>query len=978
MSMRPTRSPQMAVWCLLLGLVSSPVLAQGPTSGSINGSVVDNTGAVLPGVTVTCESPALLGVQMGVTNATGDYRFPSIPPGTYTVTYSLPGFATVVRDGVIIQIGFTATINVKMTIAALEETITVSGESPIVDVQNTGVKNAFNAEMLKNIPNARDIWSLMAEAPGMTVSRFDVGGSTAGTQTGYTSYGAGGQNRVQIDGANTTEGTSAAGFYFDYGAFDEVSFGISSAADASMPTPGVLVNTVLKSGGNQFHGDVYFDYENEGLQGDNASQDERLVKYGLGQGTRTTKYLDPNGNLGGPIKRDKLWFFTSWRWQEIRVTTAGWPFEAPGTGPDFLTRLRNATYKLTYQLSPNNKVTHFLQYGHKLQPYRNAGASVSLDGVYNQDSGSWAGKVEHSWIASPTLYFDFRAGSFGYNWPNNPYTPDLTLGTGSELAYRRTDQLTGNTAGGYPGYRYDRRRWQGEVVGGLYRDDWLGSDHSFKFGWLSEREAISNEQMPSRDNLSLTFRSSSGVDFTTPYRVTLTNNPTRSIDALWHHGAFLQDQFNLGEKVTVNAGVRWDHYAAFQPEQPVREAPFRDFFYAGVPLQTSAGPYSLERASFADTWVVPASGSIIKYSNLIAPRFGLSWDLRGDGKTVLKVSAGRFYENPGTATDDVNPIQETSATFDWIDRNGDRLFTMDELGRFRSLSGGVNSSLSPDLKDPWTDEASVFFERQVATDMGVRVGFVYKKQNNGLELIDVGRPASLWSVPFTVNDPGPDGLTGTPDDGPGFTAYNLSTVTVSRSELQSRDDEDETYKNIDITFNKRMSHRWSLLASFLYTWRQELWFGSPQNPNEAMNNVADSTMWTAKVFGTWEAPYGFLVSPVLRHQAGDALPRRLSVGTNGGTITMVVEPQGSYREDNVTLFDLRTEKEFRLGGGRRLGLFFDMYNINNTNAAQTMDSIVGRRTVVQPDGSSLNLPRFLRPTVIIAPRIIKFGLKFAF
>jgi len=976
----PGRSAARLAIALAVCVTGAVSASAQPTTGSINGTILDNTGGVLPGVTITVESPALLGAQTTVTDASGDYRFPSLPPGSYRLTYALPGFATIVREGVIIQIGFTATVNVKMMIATLEETVTVSGESPVVDVQNTAVKNAFNAEMMKNIPNARDIWSLIAEAPGMTVSRFDVGGSTAGTQTGYTSYGSSGQNRVQIDGANTTEGTSAAGFYFDYGAFDEVSFGISSAADASMPTPGVLVNTVLKSGGNEFHGDVYFDYENESLQGDNTTNDAELVKQGLGQGTKIVKYYDPNGNLGGPIKRDKLWFFTSWRWQEVQTTTAGWPFDDPNNpGPDFLTRLRNATYKLTYQLTPNNKITHFLQYGHKLQPYRNAQAAYSLDAVYRQDSGSWAGKVEYNWIARPTLYFDMRAATFAYNWPNNPYTPDLQVGTPSTIAPRRTDIGTGNTAGGYPGYRYDRRRYQGEMVGSAYRDAWLGSDHSIKFGWLSEIEWISDEEMTTRDNVILQFNSASGADFTTPYRVQLRNSPTRSIDKLWHHGLFLQDQFNIGKKVTVNAGVRWDYYNAFQPEQPVREAPFRDFFYGGVPLQTSAGPFSLPAASFAGTWVVPAKDSIIKYAGVIAPRFGLSWDLRGDGRTVVKFNAGRFYANPGVGNSgDVNPIVLTTATFDWTDLNGDRLFQMNELGRYRSLSGGSNNTVSSDLKDPWTDEVSAFVERQVITDMGVRVGFVYKKLNNQLDLMDLGRPYDLWSVPVSRTDPGPDGLTGTADDGPGFTSYNLAdTSTVSRFEWQSREDYDHWYKNIDLTVTKRMSHRWSLVSSFLYTWSHRTWFGSPRNGNEALNNVADSSIWTFKLFGTYEAPFDIRISPVLRHQAGDPLTRRLSVSTNGGTYTMVVEPEGSYREDNVTIFDIRTEKQFRLGS-RRLGLFFDLYNINNSNAAQTLDSIVGRRNVLQPDGTSLNLQRFLRPTVIISPRIAKFGLKFSF
>lgn len=980
MRTRGRRFAHVSTVLAVLALTSSWAFAQ--TTGSINGTVADNTGAVLPGVTVTAESPAMLGVQTAVTDASGDYRFPSLPPGTYKLKYELPGFATIVREGVIIQIGFTATVSVKMNVATVEETVTVTGESPVVDVQNTAVKNAFNAEMLKNIPNARDIWSLIAEAPGMTVSRFDVGGSTAGTQTGYTAYGStGGQGRVQLDGTNTTEGTSAAGFYMDYGAFDEVSFGISSAADASMPVPGVFVNTVIKSGGNQFHGDVYIDYEAEALQGDNVSDDPELIKQGVGQGTRMVKYYDPNGNLGGPIKQDKFWFFTSWRWQEIQQTTTGWPWNGDkAAAPDFLTRLRNATYKLTYQINPNNKITHYLQYGHKLQPYRNASATETLDSVYYQDSGSWSGKVEYSWIATPKLYFDFRAASFGYNWPNYPYNLDGTVGRRETADFRRTDTITGNNAGGYTGYRYDRARWQYEVAGSKYQDDWLGADHALKFGWLSENEAIDDEEMGWPSSWQLQFRSTGGVDFTTPYRVVLQNNPTRYTDAMWHHGAFIQDQFNIGRNVTINAGVRWDYYNAYEPEQPVRGAPFNGFFYMGQPLQTSTGPFSIPAASWGASGVVPAKDSIIKWAGLIAPRFGLSWDLRGDGKTVVKFNAGRFYDNPGVSySDDVNPIQYTTATFGWVDRNNDKLFTMDELGPFVSLSGGARNTVSPDLKAPVTSEISAFVERQIITDMGVRVGFVYKKINNRLALMDLGRPYSAWNVPFTVADPGPDGLMGTADDAAPFTAYNLGNPSaVSRFEWQSLDDYDQSYKNIDVTLTKRMSNRWSLVSSFLYTWSHQPFSTPAITPNDDYNNYADSTIYTAKVFGTWDGPYGLVISPVLRFQAGDPLTRRVSVSTNGGTFNMKAEPEGTYREDNVTLLDVRVEKQFRFGGAKRIGLFFDLYNINNSNAAQTMDSIVGRRSVLQPDGTTLNLPRFLRPNPIIAPRVAKFGFKFSF
>jgi hypothetical protein len=973
--MRPI-SPIILLCLCLVALGATPAQAQGPVSGSISGTVTDNTGAVLPGVTVTAASPAMLGTQTAVTNEQGIYRFPSVPPGAYKLTYELPGFTTVVREGIQVGLGFLASVNVQLGVATLQETVTVSGESPVVDTQNTTIQNNFTSEMLKSIPNARDIWSLIAEAPGMTVSRFDVGGSTAGTQTGYTAYGTGGQNRVQLDGTNTTESTGAAGFYYDYGAFEEVSFGASNAADAQMPTPGVMVNTVLKSGGNEVHGDLYFDYENEDLQGNNITPE--LKAKGVGEGTRIMKYFDPNFNLGGPIKKDKLWYFTSIRHQEVATTTTGWPFEAPGTGPNFLTRLQNVTYKFTYQVNQNNKFSHFLQWGRKLQPYRDAGADVSLDGVYKQDSYSWAGKVEWNRIVSPTFFFDARFITFAYNWPNFSYGADGALD--GPRRHRMTDEITGRDAGSWHLRRLDRRRYGGEVVANWYRDNFLGGNHSLKFGYLSEWEQGEVEADDYLDSIRLRFRSTNGIDFSTPFRVDITNNPTVYIDDLWHHGAFVQDQIMVGPRLTINAGLRWDYYSNYQPEQPVREAPFRDFFYGGVPLQTSGGPFSLPRQSFADDWLVPRRSAIMAYPADFAPRVGVSWDVGGDGKSVLKASWGRFFSNPAVdLTDDTNPIQNTQARFGWNDRNGDRRFQMNELGPFVSLSGGAQNTVQEDIDHPFTDEANVFFERQLIPDLGVRVGYIWKKQNNQWDLQDLARPRDLWSVPFTVADRGPDGLVGTSDDGPSFTAFNLCAgcVQPSRREWQAPDDFDQTFKNVDVTINKRMSSRWSLVASYLFTWRNESWFGSPEHPNEDLNNFNDTTLWTFKLFGTYQAPFGINVSPVLRHQAGDPLPRRLSVSTNGGTFIMLVEPEGTYRETNVTIFDTRVEKTFDLGQRRRLGLFVDAFNLNNSHAAQTMDSQTGRTTVTV-DGVQTVIPRFLRPTIVIAPRIFRFGVKLSF
>src|SRR5438309_7824505 len=254
-------------------LASVPAFAQGggaSSTGTINGKVADSSGGVLPGVTVTATSQSLMGVQTSVTGTDGLYRFPALPPGTYALTYELPGFNTLKRENIDITMGFTATVNVDLKVASLQETVTVTGESPVIDTSSTRVQQNFKLEALQEIPNARDMWSLLAVTPGLSLSRIDVGGNRAGTQTGYTAYGYSGQNRVLVEGINTTEGTAGAGFYFDYGSFEEVFLG-TIAQGSEMPTPGVQSQFLGKSGGNRFQGEIYKDYERNSWQSDNIS-----------------------------------------------------------------------------------------------------------------------------------------------------------------------------------------------------------------------------------------------------------------------------------------------------------------------------------------------------------------------------------------------------------------------------------------------------------------------------------------------------------------------------------------------------------------------------------------------------------------------------------------------------------------------------------------------------------------------------------
>jgi hypothetical protein len=942
-----------------------PLAASAQTTGGITGQVADNTGAILPGVTVTAASPAQMGVQTAATNEQGQYRFPSLPPGTYQLTFELPGFSKVVREGIIVNIGFTATVNVQMQVATLQETVTVSGASPVVDVVNSNIQTNFTSETLANLPNARDIWSVIGLAPGMMVTRFDVGGSRAGTQTGYSAYGYSGQVRVQVDGVNTTEGTGAAGFYYDYGSFEELQFA-NDGNDAGAATPGVQLNALIKSGGNQFRGNLYFDYENEGLQRNNI--DDRLARLGIGEGTRVLTYRDPNVDAGGPILKDRLWYYGSFRDQKTGVTVTGFPAEAPSDF-EFATELQNGTYKISYQPTQGNRIGHYIQMGRKIQPNRGASSTNYKNSEYKQDSISYAANVDWNSVLSPSFYFNTRVAVFGYNWPNLPYGANGELN--ENLTRRVFDQQSGNTAGSYDPTRNDRRRTQFDWTGNYFRDEWAGGSHTMKFGLVSEREGQNFRDEGFLGSTRTLFNSPAGRDFTVPYRIQIYNTPRSSSDWNWHHGAFWNDQFQRG-RVTVNVGLRLDYYSSDYPEQEILAGPWRDFFYAGARLPNG---YSIPATPYAGSFRVPTQSGIEQYTSL-APRIGVAWDVRGNGKSTLKFNYGRFYLNTGLAAGGVNPAQGISYTFTWNDLNGDRVFQTNELGSFVSSSGGTTQLIDPDKKHEYVDSYSAWFEREIMPNWGLRAGYTFRTDGNSSAAVELNRLMRLYTEPRTFADPGPDGTAGNADDGPTISVLDIpaSQLLPSRTIVKTVEGVVAWDAAVDVTLTKRMAERWQFQTNFLYNWDRDREF--VQNPNlRHFDNIVKNWGW--KAAATWLAPWGFVITPTVRQQSGDELSRVVQLSMRTGTYSYRAEPVGSYREDMVWLYDIRVEKRFELGGPRRLSLFFDGYNLSNSNAAEVQDNVVGRRTTTV-NGQSVNYQRFLRPTAVLAPQIFRFGFKLGF
>ncbi len=953
--------------------VAAPAYAQGggaSSTGTIQGRVEDAQGAVLPGVTVTATSPSLLGQQTTITSETGNYRFPAVPPGTYTITYELAGFTTVKREGIQIALGFTATVNVQLQLATLQETVTVTGASPVIDTTSTRVVQNFKLEQLQSIPNGRDMWSLLAITPGVQMERIDVGGNRAGTQTNYRAYGLLGQVRVLIEGINTTEGTGGAGFYFDYSSLEEVFLG-TTGQSAEMPNPGVQSQFIAKSGGNQFSGEYYLDWYNNSLQGANIPEDYSAATAFRGtnfsnaikqHSNEIDRYYDTAINVGGPIKHDKVWWFGTYRTQFNAIGQPNFRF-----GKTFDTKLWNAVGKGTYQVNQNHKIIGYYQWGQKIQPNRIPFANYTYlteSATNRQDSGSWVYKAEWNGTLSEKLYLEARYGDFGY------YFPQITNGT-EQYFFR--DPGTLDIFGSHMKNQNDRDRKQWTGAATYFVDTGKGS-HTVKVGgellkelqWIGRLQGVGG-------NIEHIYNNgvSNQVIFRIPTATQvggLKDNDQGHLtarNALDQQAAFFNDTWAVG-RLTLNAGVRWDRYHGWLPEQ--------------IQLGQTVGPVTVQEKTFPETHLYTW--------NQIAPRIGVVYDLTGDGRTVLKGNYGLYWHNPGVGTSsNANPNTDNkSATYGWNDLagcagciSGDKKWQPGEETTRQSASLEGSIKLDPDITAPYTHEAGAFFERQLSETIGVRTGFVYKTEDNLLNTYIPGRGLDVYAangVPFSFTDIGLDGVRGTSDDRViqmvGLPSANAATLFPDTQFVMNLP-QFARYKTYELSMSKRHGNNWSATIGGGFTWTKDFPNDYPQSPNQP--GVQDRTGWGIKASGTYDAPYGIRLSPVLRHQSGVQYARQLTIAVPAGTPLFVTgitsnniglrtyaEPANANREDNIWVFDVRAEKTVNIVGRTRARLFLDLFNITNSHASETISRDTGLG--------------YQRPSAILAPATARVGFRF--
>lgn len=934
------RSSCVAQLCAAL-LLAASAAAQG-VGGGIVGTVTDQSQGVLPGVTVTVTGPALMGTRSDVSGADGTYRIPNLPPGSgYALVFELSGFGSLKRDGIRVDVGFTATINAMLSPASLEETVVVSGASPVVDVTASRVATHLNAEQISTVlVGSRDYAAVMAQVPGVLNTRVDVGGANATTMQAYRAYGLDG-GRGEIEGINSSQfGSGGLLGYSDMEAFDDMAIN-TTGNSAETPVPGAFINVVSKAGGNAYHGSAYIDYQQDEFGATNIDDD--LIARGLTSSgdvdvhdlNKFELFRDVSANGGGYIIKDKLWWFGAARHTQLNR-------RYPVLIDDIaITTIPAYTGKLTYNLNQSHKVTAFYTWSNKI--FENYGVGdgatariVTSDALIDETYPNATMSFTYEAVLGRTVVLSVRGGHWG----------DFGDYKGKGANQRYDDAGANRLYGSIP-TRFDERD-RPQVNGSLtyFKDGW-GGTHSFKVGgeFQHEQQRYSTTAFgPSSVILYMTNNRPTQAD------VYLVPNATRAVGR--SKSVYLTDNWRVNSRLTFNLGYRFDRYTNYVPEQ--------------------VGPQGHEFPQIeAPTW------------NLSAPRIGGVYALTDDQKTLIKASYGMYWENPGfTLANQGNPNPNNNFTkYEWINPtpiyNEDGLPIYEgpqQLGRVLSVSGAradfsPSVTYEPGLKNQYTHSSSVFFEREIGANFGVRTGFVYNGIRNPRTIVNTNQPFEAFDQPIDIPNPGPDGALNTADDGAAVTAYNLNpaflplpVVQVVKNGYVTNSD----FYTWEVTATKRQSNRWSLLASFSNMWSRQ---GIVSLTPNAWVNTTDGrdafSEWQVRLSSNLQVWKGIETTPMLRAQAGRPYSPNFVARLNYNTsVPILASPRGEQRNDNVAVFDIRVAKAFTFNRGMKLRGFLDVYNITNTNAVQDMTVSYGAN--------------FRRPSLISGPRIARIGVRFEF
>ena len=936
-----------AVLAGLFAIVSSGAWAQGLT-GSIDGTLRDQSGAVVPGVTVTITSPALIGgAQARTTGADGTFRFPVLPPGTYSVVIELAGFQKLERTGIAVQPDRTVTLDQVLRPATLAETVTVTAVAPLVDVRNTQVATTVGQEVIELVPVSRRFTDLVNIMPGVQAGLYTFSPVNAVNGGSVT------DNVYSVDGLNFVDPmVSSAVTDVAYDDVQEVQVSTSGQAAEFGTASGGVFNFIMKSGSNQFKGLANGYVQTKGLTSNNV--DSTLAAQGITP-TFFDHVYDGGGNLGGPIVRDRLWFFGSYYKFDQQQTITDFPVPIP-------TKQWQASAKFDARLNAKNRVAFSYSYRDRYWFPFNFGFTTAGDPKTWIAIGWQNPLYNASWTATPDskTVIEVRAGAAFFNLINSE--PNAVPGTPVYI-----EQTTGVITGGPTQTAGVAVRNRVEVKGDVSRfvPNLLGGTHQVKGGVAYERLPIDTEgrdQGHYSDTRLLLLNAQ-------PYRVQLLNVDGHLLTTIAHLSMFLQDQYAIG-RVTVNAGIRFDHWTA------------------GV------GPDTLTGGTWFQPQNYPAQNGIFA-TNDVAPRIGLAWDPTGQRTLVLKAGYGRFYERvDGTTINFARQAASGTVTYTWNDLNHDKIFEPGELGALVSDTRPVvPGTIDPNLKMPYTDSFNVGVERDLGRGFGLTVNGIFKRERDLWSQYDLSKPFDTAYTPVPVVNP---------LNGQTMTIYSIipsfqalppnRILTNPSSPLKLY----RNYNGLEFVLRKPLANHWMTQMSYdlghSYGTVGTLFFdhqGSPYlNPNSLINADGDQELdrrHIIQLMGTYQLPYGVQVSAHAQLLSGLPLATTFSggAGVTGATyarftaaqypliqsaafIDVPIQQQGTLRTDWQRTLDFRIEKHQNIGGSKSFDVMLDVFNLFDAN------------TIVRVQSLNMALSNFMKPAEIMTPRAARIGLRFNF
>jgi hypothetical protein len=940
-------------WLVLVCLLFTVRAQAQVQTGSIAGVVSDTSGAVLPGVVVTITGDRLIeGTQSFTTDATGAYRFDRLPPGDYRVKFELQGFKTVEQAEVRINAAFVATINARLEVGSLEETITVTGESPSVDVRSNVQQTIMSQEILEGVPTGRDPWSLAKLIPGVQVATYDVGGTQSVQQSSLSAHGSNTNDvSYNIDGATVNwpgGGGGATMMYYDQGMFEEVNY-MTSAIPAEVLAGGVSINMVTKAGGNQWRGNARYSFANDDLQAENWEDTQAVNPNFLGNPTQKT--YDFNLSGGGALKQNRLWVNGTYRkWVVNKLVNARNPDGSQALDDN---DLKNYSGKAVMQLTTNQKIQGSYLWNDKIRGHRrDTPPNIAEDAAsLVQTNPVQTTQVKYTGIRSRAVFesnFSVMDGQTNYT-----YQP----GTAAD-AIRRVDNARSEAFIAATREEHQpNSRHQFDNIVSIGKSGW-GGEHLFK-GGVQWGRLYYESQYSVRGDHYVEYNNN------VPTQVRQFNTPTTSKNVAQVLGLFLQDSWSIN-RLTLNLGARWDRYVGTLPEQ---SAPTNRFIAARSVPETE-----------------------VLNQNIGVWRAGAAYDLTGNGRNALKASYSRYGLQVGIdRVTSVNPLTNGNRTCPWTDPNGDGAFQESEVNvsQCTAFSGGVGFRYAEGIKWPYSDEATVGFETQLPGDVRFGTMYYYRTNREQFGQRNLAVPTSVYT-PFTLNvENGPGGTLANPVPTT-VTGYNIP-VPYNGLNDTVRDNEDyldTTYHGVEFTGTKRFSRNWQMQAG-LTIGRNRGGINNTSSTSTGQSNTNDLndpniTLTPEGIVGN-DSQVAFRLSgsyllPLDINLAGSLISNngypyqsiysisRAFAATQGVSLTRATQvvpfsERGDERFDTVTMMDIRLSRQFNFGS-RSFTPQVDFFNFTNADTTTALNNQVGTS--------------YLFPSEILSPRIIRVGFSFNF